>query len=129
MNRISRTQLAQVLLEAEPKQRAKLTRLAAAHLVATGRAKQVDLLVRDIANMARKRYGHSAVSVTTAGKLTSGLKTQVENIVTRLEDTQTIEIDHKIDSSLLGGAVIRTPEREIDVSVRGRLKRLESLAK
>lgn len=122
---IARSRLAQLIIDDPSKQ---TVRRVAAYMVQTKRAKQVDLLIKDIERLAAKD-GHVIAHVRSAHELSSTVTKQITKMVRDMEPngTDSVEIDTEIDSSLLGGVVVNTPEQELDLSLRNRLNRLKAM--
>lgn len=122
---IARSRLAQIIVD-DPS--SKTIRRVAAYMVQTKRAKQVDLLVRDIERIAAQK-GHVIAHVQSAHELSASVIQQIHQMVRDMESTDItdVEIDSHIDGSLLGGVIINTPEQELDLSLRNRLNRLKAV--
>ena len=120
--KLSRGQLADYIVTSGDKNAVKQV---AAYLVSNGRSKEVDLVIREVETLLNNN-GRTVARVQSARKLGADeqravikmLKSQDANI-------QSIEIINEIDPSLLGGVVVRTPEQEVDLSIRGRLNRMQ----
>lgn len=123
--KLSRRQLASVIVAHQgtrlEKQAVKST---AAYLVAEGRTRELELLIREIEQVASEQ-GHTTVRVSSANSLSSQLLQDITKLVSKFENSNSVEIIESIDTSLLGGVVINTPEREVDLSVKGRLQRMK----
>jgi len=63
--------------------------------------------------------------VISAFSLEEGQQLAIERAVRRRAGKE-IEVNHRIDPALIGGAVIRMGDLVIDASVRGRLQQLAS---
>ncbi len=50
------------------------------------------------------------------------LRASLETIVKKLSNKQQVEIKEHIDPSLIGGFVLHVGDRQIDASVKGKLK-------
>jgi F-type H+-transporting ATPase subunit delta len=93
------------------------------------RRNRLELLPRVAAEYKRlydRREGITPAIVTSAAPLD---KTEVKEITDRLRqltDGQ-VELDLRVDPSLLGGVVVRLGDQLLDGSVRGRLERLRTL--
>lgn len=95
---------------------------AAAWLVSTGRTRQAQYLASDVATILASR-GHVLVTVTTARPLGAEARTGIEAYVKRLTGATELEVVTQVDPSLVGGAVIETPNAILDASVRTKLTR------
>ncbi|AIZ62971.1 ATP synthase F1 subunit delta [Hymenobacter sp. DG25B] len=70
--------------------------------------------------------GVQVAEVITATPLTPALRAEVEQLVRQQAGLQQVELTEKIDASLIGGFVLRVGDRQIDDSVRHRLRKLRS---
>ncbi len=69
--------------------------------------------------------GIGKASVTTAVGIDAALRTEVERMVRTLSQRTTIELDEKVDASLIGGFVLNVGDRQIDASIKNKLKSLK----
>ena len=120
--KLSRAQLADFIISDKSNDAAKQV---AAYLVANGRSKEVDLVIREVEARLEKD-GRAVARVQSARKLSAD---EQRNIIKTLKsqnsDINSVEIINEIDPSLVGGVVVRTPSTEVDVSIRGRLNRMK----
>lgn len=65
------------------------------------------------------------VSVTTPFALSAPKKYEIQEKLLQTTGYKTLEIDYKVDESLIGGMVIRIKDRVVDSSIKTRLKELE----
>jgi F0F1-type ATP synthase delta subunit len=115
-------QVATHLADAMTSGRPDAVQHAAAWLVATGRTRQAEYLVRDVASVLAKR-GYVTVRVTTARPLASGTRARLEELVTQLTGAKQLELELAVDPKLVGGAIIETPDASMDFSVKTKLAR------
>lgn len=127
----SRTQLAawavSSLLET-PKDKKKIVEQLAAYLISTKRIHELDLLVNDIARALQSATGLVVAEVVTARPMDAATEKNVSAHITAQTGASQVEIINLVDESLRGGAIIKTPDAEQDLSVRGALQRLTALA-
>ena len=120
--KLTRAQLADFIISNDSKDAAKQV---AGYLVANGRSKEVDLVIREVEARLEKD-GRAVARVQSARKLSAD---EQRNIIKMLKsqnsDINSVEIINEIDPSLVGGVVVRTPSTEVDVSIRGRLNRMK----
>jgi F-type H+-transporting ATPase subunit delta len=64
-------------------------------------------------------------TVTTAILLDSKLRSEIEQIVKKLSDKREVEIEEKIDADMIGGFVLNVGDRQIDASIKNKLKALK----
>lgn len=128
MKQLSRRSLAQLLVSSYgEKDFSRRVLQVAAHMVETKRAKQIDLLVKDIEFEAQKQLGHTTAHIQSAHELTQAVRKQLIAYVKDVNKSSSVELIESIDTSLLGGVVIATPEMEVDLSLHGKLKRLKAI--
>lgn len=94
-------------------------------LLRRGRIDLVPALAREFRRLVNRRAGITTTVVTSAGELS---RDDVEELTARLERFTggKVELELRVDESLLGGIVVRVGDRLIDGSVRSRLERLRS---
>jgi F-type H+-transporting ATPase subunit delta len=64
-------------------------------------------------------------TVITAIPLDSKLKAEFEKIVRNLSDKKQVELTEKVDASMIGGFVLNVGDRQIDASIKSKLKALQ----
>ena len=120
--KLSRKQLAEYLLENPTK--VAMSQVAG-YLVSEGRSKEVELVVREVESQLHGR-GRTVARVSSARKLDAEeQKNVIKMLKAQNNSVESVEIINEIDPSLLGGVIVRTPETEVDVSIRGRLMRMK----
>ena len=90
-----------------------------------GRIEQLPQVAAEFRRLDNARRGITEATATAAAELTPA---EVEAITRRLEQLTggRVELDVRVDPSLLGGLIVRVGDRLIDGSVRGRLERLRN---
>ena len=63
--------------------------------------------------------------ITTAVPLDAELRNQFENIVKKLSETDKVELTEKVDKELIGGFILNVGDRQIDTSIKNKLKALK----
>lgn len=72
----------------------------------------------------RKQKGIMAARLTTASEIGKGSLEKVESML--VEGTgNTVEMDSRVDSELLGGFILQVDDRQIDASIRSQLKEIK----
>jgi F-type H+-transporting ATPase subunit delta len=66
-----------------------------------------------------------SASVTTAVPLDKKLRDEIEQIVKKLSDRKQVEIEEKVDPEMIGGFVLNVGDRQIDASIKNKLKALK----
>lgn len=64
-------------------------------------------------------------TVTTAIPLDATLRAEIEKIVKKLSDKKEVEIKEKVDAEMIGGFVLNVGDRQIDASIKNKLKALK----
>jgi len=97
-----------------------VTRQVAAYLVDTKRTRELELLVRDVESELLARNVVVA-NVASARALTDTIKRSVKQFVSDQYSGATVQLRESVDPTLLGGVKIKTPDAEIDRTLRRRL--------
>lgn len=91
--------------------------------------KNRESLVPAIANQFHSAYneymGISRATITTTVPIDQAFKSEVEKIVKRLSSSEKIELEERVDPELIGGFVLSVGDRQIDASVKNKLKLLK----
>jgi F-type H+-transporting ATPase subunit delta len=122
---VARTLAAKLL--AEPAKRAHWLKATAAYLMEQHMVDDIDLFVNDLAAELHDQSGHLYVDVTSARKLSDSVRAELKRTLQDATGAKRVEFSEHIDPSLLGGLIARTPDAELDASVRTKLKQLASL--
>lgn len=69
--------------------------------------------------------GVGEASVITAVPLDAKLRSEIEQIVKKLSDKKKVEIIEKVDAEMIGGFVLNVGDRQIDASIKNKLKALK----
>lgn len=69
--------------------------------------------------------GIGKASVTTAAPLDAKLTAEIDAMVKKLSSKAQIELHQKVDESLIGGFILNVGDRQIDASVKSKLKSLK----
>jgi len=120
---ITRKQVAHYVAAQLPQHRSRVLREAAAWLIATGRTRQANYLAQDVA-MILAQNGHLAARVTTARPIDAKVKIEIEAFLRQLTKAEQIELTTQIDSSLIAGMQLSTPDGGLDTSLRSKLATL-----
>lgn len=76
-------------------------------------------------NEAKEFFHIGVVYVTSPMEMTAKQKKAVENRILEITSYETLEIHYQIDSSLIGGLVIRIKDQVADSSVKNKLERMK----
>jgi F-type H+-transporting ATPase subunit delta len=122
---VSRKDIAEAILaRAEEVDTAELARQVAAYLLAEGRAKEIDLLARDIEQLAYRQTGTLEVRAESAHELTDTVAAAVKALFTAKQ----IVLHQDVNPSLIGGVRVQAQDQVLDLSVRTRLRQLRNSA-
>lgn len=69
--------------------------------------------------------GIGKASVITTQPLDAKLRSDIESIVKKLSNQKQVELEEKIDAGLIGGFVLNVGDRQVDASVKSKLKALK----
>ncbi|HKU18077.1 MAG TPA: F0F1 ATP synthase subunit delta [Candidatus Saccharimonadales bacterium] len=129
-SKVSRRVIARTVatkLLAEPSKQGHWLKVTAAYLLEQNLAEDVDLIVNDIAHELFEQSGHLLVDITSARKLTDQVREQLQQTMREATGAKRVELTEHLDPSLLGGLVAKTPDAQLDASVRTKLKQLASI--
>ncbi len=128
MAKVSRTTVASVINNKLAKSRGKqLARELAAYLLETNRTSELDSLIRDVIG-ARARSGVIEATAVSAHELTPAATSDIKAEIERLyPGAKEIIINERIDIDQIGGVRLELPDKQLDLSVRGKLNHLKQL--
>jgi F0F1-type ATP synthase delta subunit len=112
----------------EPQKRAEWLQRLAAFMVVHNMVDDLDLIVNDIAHELYEQTGLLTVEVTSARQLGDEVRRSIKDMLQRQTGADRVVLHETTDQALLGGFVARTPDAEIDASVRSKLNKLAALA-
>lgn len=94
-------------------------------MIRRGRIEELPRIAAEFRRLDNARQGITIATATSAAPLDPD---EIRALTRRLEQFTggRVELDVKVDPSLLGGIVVRVGDRLIDGSVRGRLERLRN---
>jgi F-type H+-transporting ATPase subunit delta len=82
-------------------------------------------IAREFHNSYNEYKGIRKATITTAVPLDSKLRTEFENMVKKYSDKKQVELVEKIDKDMIGGFVLNIADRQIDASIKNKLKALK----
>jgi ATP synthase F1 delta subunit len=130
MSKASKHVIARVItakLLAEPDKRQKWVKALAAYLVANDMTGQVDLIINDIARELFRQEGQLVVEVTSAQELSAEMQRQLTEFLRSETAAKAVELYKTVNPELIGGLIARTPDAELDISVRRSLRQLATV--
>jgi len=69
--------------------------------------------------------GIGKASIITASVLDKELRSEIEAIVRKLSTSKQVELDEKVDKDIIGGFILNVGDRQIDASIKSKLKALK----
>jgi F0F1-type ATP synthase delta subunit len=120
---ITRRQVAHYVAAQLPQHRRRVLDEAAAWLITTGRTRQASYLVQDVA-MVLAQNGYLAARVTTARAIDPKIKAEIETFLRQLTKAERVELTTNVDSELIAGMTLTTPDGSLDTSLRSKLATL-----
>ncbi len=98
----------------------------AAFLIDSGKASELESIMRDVNEYRKNKDGISEVTVRVAHALTPEVRQQIEaNIKLHSPNVKKLILHEVVDKKLIGGVVLEFANEVMDASVRGRLNRLK----
>ena len=97
-----------------------LVKSIAQYLSAERRTGELDKIMREVERLRLVNEDILEVEVFSA----KGISAQIEQEIARLFSSSKVNVVKSIDRDLVGGVRIRTLDEQLDLSVRGRLKKL-----
>ncbi len=130
MNTISRRQLAKYaadLLMAGDSPRSVSRKLAVV-LISSRRADEAEFLVDDIAYELEARGQLATAKVTSARRLSPGLRSQLLKAIKEAAKVEAAELEEVVDQTVLGGLRVETAAHSWDDTIARRLNDLKGVA-
>ncbi|MEJ0055474.1 MAG: F0F1 ATP synthase subunit delta [Bacteroidota bacterium] len=81
-------------------------------------------LLAEFHNAYNEYKGIGKATITTTIPMDSELRAAVEAIVRKLSDKKEVELHEKVDKDLVGGFILNVGDRQIDASIKSKLKAL-----
>ncbi len=129
-SKVSRRVLARTVAEkllSEPTRVKHWMLATAAYLMEQHMIDDIDLFINDVAHELHQQSGHLLVDVTSARKLSDAVRVELKHTLQQATGARHVEFAEHVDPELLGGLIARTPDGQLDASVRTQLKQLASL--
>jgi F-type H+-transporting ATPase subunit delta len=82
-------------------------------------------IAKEFHNAYNEYKGVRKATITTAVPLDAKLKAEFEQIVRNLSDKKDEELLEKIDKEMIGGFVLEIGDKQIDTSIKNKLKALK----
>lgn len=128
MKRHSCKQLAAAYVKLRARYAAEpLVRALARELVRQRLAHEVDRLVAEIGRELWRQRHVLLAEVVSARPLSHTQQRRLMTLLTGASGSPTVHVSYAVDSSLIGGVRVRTPEAVLEATVRGQLAALTAL--
>ncbi len=125
MTKLTRAKLARGFVSLLNDHSAKeLTPLLAREIVQSGLVNQLDLVLLDVSRELLRQTGHLEVDVVAAHKLTEEIRDHLTRLVKHETGATQVTLNQRIDRSVVGGVLARTPELELNITIEAKLRRL-----
>lgn len=82
-------------------------------------------IAREFHNAYNTYNGIGKATVISAAPLNASSRSEFETMVKKISDKKQIELIEKVDPSLIGGFILNVGDRQIDASVKSKLKGLK----
>jgi F-type H+-transporting ATPase subunit delta len=82
-------------------------------------------IAREFQNQYNEYRSIGKATVTSATPLDAKLRAEFEQMVKTLSNKKQVELAEKVDASLIGGFVLNVGDRQIDASIKSKLKSLK----
>ncbi len=122
---IARTVAAGLL--AKPADRKMWIERAAAYLITNNRQGEAEVLAQDIAHELFVQGGQLSVDVVSARAMSDGVKTELVKMFKTATGASHVSVSERHDVNLLGGLIARTPNAQLDLSLRTKLKQIATI--
>ena len=112
---------------AEPAKRTHWLKVLAAYMLENGLSDRTDAVINDVAREIFALNGALLVRVTSARPLTAQLRKELETFLIDKTGAKQLYLEEAVDPLVLGGVIARTPDAELDLTIRSKLKQLASI--
>jgi len=82
-------------------------------------------VAREFHNAYNEYKGIGKASVTTAIPLDAATRAEFEKLVRQYSDKKQVELVEKVDPDLIGGFVLNVGDRQVDASIKSKIKTLQ----
>ncbi len=104
----------------------KLTMAIIAMLTRKNREPLLPAIATEFHNAYNVYKGIQRASVATTFALDEKLKAEVETLIKKISGKNQIELDQKINKDLIGGFILNVGDKQIDASIKSKLKSLQT---
>ena len=85
----------------------------------------LESVAREFHNSYNEYKGIGKATVTTATPMDAKMRAEFEQLVRRYSDKKQIELIELVDPDLIGGFILKVGDRQVDASVKSKLKTLQ----
>lgn len=127
MPKLSRRRIAAQIVQliaTNPARQTQILQQTAAYLVQSKKAGEAHLLMLDIAQVLQQTQGLATAEVQSAFGLTGATRDNIVSMLKQVTGANSVELSETVKPELVGGVVIRTPEFELDASVKRHLAQI-----
>lgn len=127
MPKLSRRRIAREIVQLiakNPERQAEILKQTAAYLLQHKKAHEAHLLLLDIAQELQTTQGLVTAEVQSAFGLASATRENIVATLKQVTGAKNVELSETVQPELIGGVVIRTPQFELDASVKRQLNQL-----
>jgi F-type H+-transporting ATPase subunit delta len=103
----------------------KLTLAIINILTSKNREPLLPAIATEFHNAYNDYKGIGKASVTTTVPMNDTLRVEIERIVKKLSSKTQVELEEKVDANLIGGFILNVGDRQIDASIKNKLKMLK----
>jgi F-type H+-transporting ATPase subunit delta len=83
------------------------------------------LIAHEFHNAYDEYKGIGRASITTTTRMDDKVRSEIEAIVRKLSEKKEVELEEKVDEGLIGGFILNVGDRQIDASIKNKLKSLK----
>jgi F-type H+-transporting ATPase subunit delta len=103
----------------------KLTLAILEILTVKNREPLLPSIAREFHNAYNEYKGIGKASITTTRPMDEKVREEIKSIVRKLSNKKEVELDENVDAELIGGFVLNVGDRQIDASIKSKLKLLK----
>lgn len=128
MAKVSRRRLAKTVVSEiiAGKPQMRIMRSLAAYMVEHKMTHQAEMLIGDISSEYARQTGKLTVEVISTHQLSDAIRKQLTEFFAKEAGAKKVVLHESHDQQLIGGLVARTPDAELDLSVRRKLTKLRA---
>lgn len=89
-----------------------------------GRAEHLPAIAKEFLNQYNSYQGIQAAEVVTTIPLDDALRKEFHQIVKEISGKDKVELNERVDKDLIGGFVLKVEDRQLDESIKSKLRKL-----